>query len=194
MRTLYIRADACPPDFPTVPRIIQVSPLLRELILRASAMPVEYDENGRDGRIIDLLFQEIEWSKTPVVKMNLLRDARLLRIQEEFTAHPGNSRTLEELAAEAEVSCRTLARLFRSETSASFRTWRHQMRALAALPRLALGDAIIDIALDLGYETPGAFAAMFPRMMGTPPRRYFLDTQKRRLTGTKSYALTAAEG
>jgi len=41
MRTLYIRPDACPGHFPTGPRMIDVSPLLRELILRATAMPME---------------------------------------------------------------------------------------------------------------------------------------------------------
>lgn len=175
MRTLYIRANACPPTFPAEPRQIHVSSLLRELILCATDMPVEYDENGRDGKIVNLIFDEIEWSRTPVLKMPVLHDPRLVRIQQEFAANPGNPQTLQELALKAEVSCRTLARLFRQETGASFRTWRHQMRILAALPRLATGDSVTGIALDLGYETPGAFAAMFRGLMGAPPSRYFAD-------------------
>lgn len=41
------------------------------------------------------------------------------------------------------------------------------------MPRLAAGEAVTSVALDLGYETPGAFAAMFRRLMGTTPSRYF---------------------
>src|SRR5215467_6615181 len=45
MRTLYVRADAAARLTPKV-RVLAVSPLLRELILRACAMPLEYDEAG----------------------------------------------------------------------------------------------------------------------------------------------------
>ena len=50
-----------------------------------------------------------------------------------------------------------------------------QRRILAALPRLAAGEAVTSLALDLGYETPGAFAAMFRRLMGTTSSTYFRD-------------------
>ncbi|WP_275287644.1 helix-turn-helix domain-containing protein [Halomonas elongata] len=35
-----------------------------------------------------------------------------------------------------------------------------------ALPRLAAGEPVTRIALDLGYESPGAFATMFRRQLG----------------------------
>src|SRR5215831_15044450 len=44
LRTLYVRPDVCPDGFPTSPRLISVSPLLRELVVRAVELPVEYDE------------------------------------------------------------------------------------------------------------------------------------------------------
>jgi AraC-like DNA-binding protein len=41
---------------------------------------------------------------------------------------------------------------------------------LAALPRLARGEAVTSVAFDLGYESVAAFTTMFKRMFGAPPR------------------------
>ena len=38
---------------------------------------------------------------------------------------------------------------------------------------LAAGQSVTTVALDLGYDSPSAFTAMFRRTLGTTPRRYF---------------------
>ncbi|MBE0772460.1 AraC family transcriptional regulator, partial [Escherichia coli] len=50
----------CPPEFPRVPRGVMVSPLLRELIVRAAGLPLLYDERGREGRLMAVLLDELE--------------------------------------------------------------------------------------------------------------------------------------
>ena len=67
----------------------------------------------------------------------------------------------------------TLARLFRRETGLGFRAWRQQLRLLRALERIASGEAVTQLALELGYESPSAFIAMFRKSLGTSPTRYF---------------------
>ena len=47
------------------------------------------------------------------------------------------------------------------------------MRLLAALERLATGVSVTNVALDLGYDSPSAFIAMFRRALGSTPKRYF---------------------
>jgi AraC-like DNA-binding protein len=42
-----------------------------------------------------------------------------------------------------------------------------------ALPRLAAGEAVTAVALDLGYDSVAAFTTMFRRTMGAAPRAYF---------------------
>ena len=56
---------------------------------------------------------------------------------------------------------------------------RHELRRVAAaglcagrLPRLAAGERVTTIALDLGYESPAAFTTMFKRLLGVAPSRY----------------------
>src|ERR1700736_5449101 len=57
MRTLYIRADLAA-SLPTECCVIAVPPLLRELILRAVALPLLYDEAGAAGRVMALILDE----------------------------------------------------------------------------------------------------------------------------------------
>jgi AraC-like DNA-binding protein len=85
-------------------------------------------------------------------------------------------RTLDEWSAAAGASSRTLARLFRKETGMSFGAWRQQARLLDALRRLATGEAVTNVALDLGYASPSAFTSMFRRTLGRAPSRYFMES------------------
>ncbi len=44
---------------------------------------------------------------------------------------------------------------------------------MAALRKLAAGEPVTAVALDLGYESQSAFIAMFRRALGVTPGRYF---------------------
>ena len=177
MRALYIRPDACPPQAPREPCVLHVSPLLRELVRAATAMPVDYDEQGRDGRIVALLLEEIRWTPAREIMMPRLQDLRLLTIEQALASDPGDARTLEEWAALAGASARTLARLFLRDAGMSFRSWREQFRAQASVLRLMEGDSVTTLSGELGYETPGAFTAMFRRVMGITPTQYLADAR-----------------
>ncbi|MNG06245.1 Regulatory protein SoxS [compost metagenome] len=59
----------------------------------------------------------------------------------------------------------------------SFIQWLRRMRLLASLDSLAAGHPILDVALDLGYDSPSAFSAMFRRTLGVSPSAYFGKAQ-----------------
>ena len=40
------------------------------------------------------------------------------------------------------------------------------------MPRLAAGEPVTTVAIDLGYENPAAFTLMFKRAFGAPPLAY----------------------
>ena len=140
MRTLYVRGDAAARLAPTV-RVLAVSPLLRELILRACALPLSYDEAGPAGRLMTLILDEIAALPTVALDLPLPRDARLGRICRALSAEPGATRTLSDWGREAGASPRTLARLFVKETGLTFAAWRQQARLLAATAMLGGGRA-----------------------------------------------------
>ena len=102
----------------------------------------------------------------------LPRDRRALAVAEALIASPADGRYLEALGRAVGASDRTLARLFRRETGLTFGRWRQRRRLLAELERLAGGESVTAVALDLGYERPSAFIAMFRRALGASPTRY----------------------
>ena len=174
MRTLYIRADAAGP-LPGKCCVIAVSPLLRELILRAVELPLLYDERGPAGRVMALILDEIRTLPELPLHLPWPADPRLRRLCEAIRGDPASERRLEDWAADVGASSRTLARLFRRETGMSFGAWRQQVRLVDALGRLATGQPVTTVALDLGYQSPSAFTSMFRRALGRAPTRYFLE-------------------
>ncbi len=172
MRTLYVAADAAR-GLPQACRVVAVSGLLRELILRAVELPVLYDEDGAGGRIAALIFDELRLLPTLPLHLPNPRDARLGRLCRALRERPADQRTLAAWGEAVGASGRTLARAFLKETGMSFAAWRAQVRLLAALARLAGGEKVTSVALDLGYDSPSAFIAMFRRQLGVTPSRYF---------------------
>jgi AraC-like DNA-binding protein len=172
MRTLYIREDGCPLTAPTVPRMLAVSSLLHELILRAVEMPIEYDNAGQDAHILTALMGEIDWTPIDPVSLPALQDGRLRRMEEMLLKRPGDRSTLEQWADRLAISPRTLNRLLQRETSLSFQVWRDHVRTFAAIPMLTDGTPLAEIADALGYETAWSFTAMFKRATGKAPSKY----------------------
>ena len=172
MRTLYIAPDAAP-GLPKDCCVITVPPLLRELILEAMRIPPLYSTAGPGARILAVILDRIRVARVAPLHLPLPADPRLRRITDALSLDPGDRRRLSDWARTAGASDRTLARLFLSETGLTFRQWRQQARLLDALPRLAAGQPVTTVALDLGYESPSAFIAMFKRALGETPGRYF---------------------
>ena len=98
---------------------------------------------------------------------------RLRRLVEALLEPPADNRRLEGWGQTVGASSRTLARLFQSETTMTFRNWRQHLRVLEALRRLALGEAVTNVALDVGFDSPSAFVQMFKKWLGQTPGRYF---------------------
>jgi AraC-like DNA-binding protein/mannose-6-phosphate isomerase-like protein (cupin superfamily) len=172
MRTLYIRADAAA-ALPRSVSVIAVAPLLRELILAATQLPILYDEAGREGRIIALVLDEIRSLPVLPLALPMPRERRLALLCVAMRAAPGERWTIARAAREAGMSERNLGRLFLGETGLTFAAWLRQTRLLDALERLARGDPITTVALDCGYDSPSAFASMFRKHFGVPPSQYF---------------------
>ena len=171
MRTLYLRDDAAV-AMPRDCRVLQVSPLLRELIVRATELPLHYDEGGPAGHLVALLLAELHGSQTLKLHLPMPHSRRLAALCRALLDQPGDRRTLGQWARTAHTSERTLARLFQKETGLSFAAWRQQARVLEAMGRLGGGAPVTQVALDLGYDSVSAFSAMFRRAAAASPSDY----------------------
>lgn len=174
MRTLYIIPGAAS-NMPEECCVVSVPPLLRELILHAVTLPRLYELNSLDERIMNMILDLVQILKVAPLNLPMPIDARLKKISKKLIVNPGDNRTLEDWGKKVGATDRTLARLFRSETGMSFRQWRQQIRILESLRRLGREEQVSTIALELGYNSPSAFIAMFKKVLGKTPGQYFSD-------------------
>lgn len=172
MRTLYLRDDVAA-GMPATCRVLLVSPLLRELIVRATELPLQYDESGPAGHVVALIVAELHGLQALKLDLPMPNDQRLKGLCKALLAAPGDRRGLEDWARTVNASARTVARLFRRETGFSFAAWRQQARLLEAMGRLGSGQPVTRVALDLGYDSVSAFSAMFRRAAGASPSDYW---------------------
>lgn len=151
--------------------LYRLTPLLRELLESLSARADHHDGNDSTASfLIDQLLEAGLWqAETRHRCRSVPKDPRVAHICEHLYHNLDTEKTLREWAAELKNDTRTLHRLFVQEFGMPFIQWRQQIRLMAALEWLAEGRQVMDVALDLGYQTQSAFAAMFRRNMGITP-------------------------
>jgi AraC-like DNA-binding protein len=176
MRTIYIE-PATAARLGNVCRTIEISSLLRELILALLAEPLEYSLNERNKHIVGLILVELEAARTINLEIPWPRDRRIVMICEAILAAPHAPMSLEYWAEKVGGSSRTLIRLFIKETGQTFRHWVQQVRLADALNRLENGEPVTHVAYALGYASPSAFAAMFRKTMGQSPTDYLMPRE-----------------
>ncbi|MGW2339638.1 helix-turn-helix domain-containing protein [Streptomyces sp. NPDC001661] len=172
MRTLYIATDAAV-NLPREPTVVSVSPLLRELIDEATRIPVEYDREGRDGVLMNLLLHELAPHPVPALHLPTPKDPHLDALCAAIRERPEERWTTGQAAAYAHLSTRSLQRRFAAATGMSLARWVQQARLIHAVTLLARGVPVTTVSGAVGYATPSAFTAMFRRALGTRPTTYF---------------------
>jgi AraC-like DNA-binding protein len=170
-RSLYVRPEAAA-RMPRTCEVLEVTPLLRELIVRATQLPREYEQRGPAGRLMRLLLDELGSLPRLPYHLPMPKTAPLAGICRRLLDNPDDGATLEQVAHDGALSGRTLARHFRRHTGMSFAEWRRRARLLRALGWIAEGRPILEVAIELGYDSPSAFSAMFRRELGAPPSSF----------------------
>lgn len=154
-------------------RVLEVSDLLRELIRTFSRLPVEYQEDAADGRLVHVLLDQLQAAPTVDLMLPLPRDARLRQVYRSLLAHPERQTTLGDWSQRFGLSEKTLSRLFLRDTGLTFRAWRQRLRLLGALRTLERGERVTDVALGCGYDSTSAFIAAFRQQFGCTPGEFF---------------------
>lgn len=169
LRSAYVRPEAV--DLPGGVRVVAITPLMHALLVEASDGPPG-PPGPRDRLILELILAEIPRLEERPLALPFPRDPRLSALCRRFLDHPSAHASVDGWAAAAGMSRRSFTRHFRAETGLSLSRWRQQASLFAALPRLAAGEPVTHVALDLGYDSLAAFSTMFRRILGRPPRDY----------------------
>lgn len=171
MRTLYLDPVVAK-DLPRACCVVKVSGLLQQLILRAMNADRNYPSDSPDSRIMLVILDELRALEPEPMHLPKPVDSRLATITTSLLSNPADNRPLTAWAQDSAASERTLARLFTVQTGMTFGEWRERLRLLTAIPRLIDGDSVTGVAIDLGYQSPSAFIAMFKRNTGVTPARF----------------------
>jgi AraC-like DNA-binding protein len=171
MRSLYITEPAAV-GMPQTCRVLDVTPLARELVVRASTLSHDYDESSDDGLLMKVLLAEIGRLPQCTFDLPLPESADLSRLCEQILKDLEKARPRHVAGDQPNVSGRTLYRRFLAETGISFAQWKRQATLLESIRRLADGTPVTSVALDMGYESASAFSTMFRRAVGAPPRAF----------------------
>ena len=171
MRFLYIDPVTAG-GLPGEEVVIEVAPLLRELILHILGIGMLGPGDPAHERLTGLLIDLLIAAPRQDLALPLPRDHRALAAAERLRAEPGENASLAEMARRAGASLRTLQRLFPDETGLTLEAWRQKARLIAAVALLANGAAVTTTALDCGYDSPSAFITAFKRQFGVTPGRY----------------------
>jgi AraC-like DNA-binding protein len=170
-RFLYLSPELAA-RLPTEPQVLEVAPLLRELILHILRLRMLDPRRPEHGRLGSLLIDLLVEARPQDLALPLPGDRRARALAERLQASPAEAAPLATLARHAGASLRTLQRLFPAETGLTLEAWRQKARLIAAVAALSAGAPVAVTALDCGYESPSAFISAFKRQFGVTPGRY----------------------
>ncbi|KAF1005925.1 MAG: HTH-type transcriptional regulator NimR [Luteibacter sp.] len=172
MRSVFVDADAAP-GLPMRDCVIDVSPLLRELILAATEAGQVRDADTRDGRVLRLLLDELRVSPMLPLHLPWPDDPRIRRVCTDVVNQPADETTAATWAVRLAMSPKTFHRQFLRGTGITFGRWRQQARLLGSLEALAEGLPVLRVAIEHGYDSQSAFAAVFKRQFGVSPSAFY---------------------
>lgn len=155
-------------------QVLEVSPLLRELIVRAASVATDEDDALVQAFVVPLLLAEMRRLRPCALDLPFPASPDLVALCETLLRRLADADSDVSSARVGDMSQKTLYRRFLSETGISFARWKKQAMLMEAVRRLVEGAAVTTIAVDLGYETPSSFSAMFRRSLGVSPRAFAL--------------------
>ncbi|WP_213957668.1 MULTISPECIES: helix-turn-helix domain-containing protein [unclassified Variovorax] len=157
--------------------VLEISGLLRALMLALDTTPdglppADPHAAQRERWIAPLLVDELERATQIRIDVPLPANKRLRQLCETMLRAPASRATLAERAHAIGASERTVARMFRDQLGMSWQQWRQQAVMAHALPLLARGMPVSQVATASGYATDSAFCAMFKAATGQSPTAF----------------------
>jgi len=152
--------------------VVSISALLRELMSSAMHIQDKIQPHSRDERLLELILDEVRLLPSLAFNLPEPKSASLIQLCQHIRSHLSETWQLEHAAAQLHMSSKTLARYFQKETGMNFAQWIRQAKLIHAMTELTMHKSILSIALDLGYDSPSAFSAMFKRETAMTPSEY----------------------
>ncbi|MGI2258664.1 AraC family transcriptional regulator [Shewanella sp. GXUN23E] len=151
--------------------ILEVNPLLRELIERMAQWPWQ-QSRARSQHTLALFFEELADARQQSLSLRLPKDKRLqqwlTRLERQQLTLPPLNQAEQQIGA----SAKTISRLFTKETGLSYQSWRQQWRLLRAIELLSMKMPISEVAFRLDFSSDSAFIHFFKQQLGCTPKQF----------------------
>ncbi|WP_221793522.1 helix-turn-helix domain-containing protein [Oceanobacter mangrovi] len=155
---------------PSHPCMLLLEPLTRALLEHLRLGPANDSEAHQ--RLLQVLLDQLAVAEVQGSYLPVSEDALLAPLLSQLMNNPSDGRSAAELAASLHVSERTLIRRFQAGLGMPLRQWRQRLRVIKAYEMLEAGEAVENIALDLGYSSASAFIVMFRQQTGMTPEQW----------------------
>ena len=153
-------------------RLIDISPLFREILLEINRLGGLSRGSQREKSLTELLLHEIENKSDGSISIPLPSDERALKVYRLIVEDKHFDLSLDELSVKVGASKRTLERIFKNEVGMTFSKWRQLLRLQYSLALLDKGGTIANVSGEVGYGSSSAFIHSFKEYFGYPPGRY----------------------
>lgn len=154
-------------------KVVIVNNFVREFIHHAcTTIPVDYDENGTDGRKIKVLIEDLITLPDAQFNLPFPHNPAFFKLCLQIQKNPCVMIPLKQAADYLLLSERTFSRLFLKYTGIPYTKWCLKARLLYSLELLVLGKSVTEIAFDLGYSSPSAFIHAFKSLFNTTPNQF----------------------
>lgn len=165
---VYVWPRRCPlvVDGPTE---MAIGPIARELLLHLDHAPADGRGDLADAYLAVLFDQLMEQPAVDRPTLPMPADPRAADVAIGLLADPACRYTVEQWADVVAASPSTIRRAFLAGTSLTFSEWRARARVEAALPLLADGISIAEVAERVGYGSRSGFVAAYRRHFGYTP-------------------------
>lgn len=150
-------------------RIMAMTPLMGALMVATLPSDLASRPTAHHTALYDLLRLEVQAARDVPLSVALPQDRRVRALAEHALDNPGAVSSLTHWLAGAAASRKTIERIFLAETGMTPLKWLRHARLLHAVSRLAEGEKVSTVALDLGYESSSAFSYMFRQTLGLSP-------------------------
>lgn len=151
--------------------VLEVGPLLRELVLHIVAKETLESYSPADERLAHVLVDQLQPIAVTPLRLRIPTDSAGAEVASRLRLEPGAD--LNTLARDAGVSRRTLERKFHEQTDMSLGRWRQRLQLMVAIELLASGASVSEAGRTVGYSSTSAFVTAFRSQMGVTPGRYF---------------------
>jgi AraC-like DNA-binding protein/quercetin dioxygenase-like cupin family protein len=172
MKNVYLLPDI-DSSLPDKSEVINVSPMMREMIMHLSLQPYQQSMSSNYCHIVQVLLDQIKIAPQASIQIPLPKNEKLALVCTALLQDPASNRSLKEWARVVNVSSRTLTRLFRADIGVTFVEYRQQVRLFHALRLLSQEQSVTTISYECGFSSLSAFNYLFKKNFGVTPGQFF---------------------